>query len=185
MSNPLLLPDNFNHTTNLITKYTENGTFHESRQGAHFAEQLVANGESTDLELAEKVLQATLDCQELHPHDPHYGNFYWMAEDEVVTDLNAVEFNLERLIPMMIQHGDRLQPAMKQRVLDAIRLGLEEIRRLDVHVAYSNITMLDIVNSCLGGELLQDSAIAQRGYDKLVRENHTTDGATTTFLLFG
>lgn len=175
MRHPLPIPDDFNPTKNLIAKQTENGTFHESRQGARFAEELVANGTPADLELAHKVLDATLACQEVHLDDPHRGNFYWMAEDEVVTDLNAVEFNLERLIPMMIQHSDRLSSTLQARILEAIRLGLEEIHRLDVHVAYSNITMLDILNSCLGGELLQDSEISQRGYDKLVQWMTFTD----------
>ncbi len=169
MTEPLELPGNFDPAVFLPANITENGTFHESRQGASLAEALVANGTPADLELAEQVLNATLNCQERHPDDPHYGNFYWMAEDAVVGDLNAVEFNLERLIPMMLQHSDRLPTAMQERVLDAIRLGLDEIRKLDVHVAYSNITMLDILNSCLGGELIKDTAIAQRGYDKLVK----------------
>ncbi len=172
---PLPLPENFNPVTYLLSKTTENGIFHESRAGAGLAEQLVANGTPEDLALAEKVLDATLRCQERRPNDPHYGNFYWMAEDEVVADLNAVEFNLSRLIPMMIQHGDRLPSAVQERVLDAIRLGLAEIRSLDVHVAYSNIAVLDILNSCLGGELLHDAGIAQRGYDKLVRWMTFTD----------
>ncbi len=175
MPDPLPLPDDYNPATHLIANTTENGTFHESRRGARLAEQLVANGTPADLDLAAKVLEATLACQERRPDDPHYGNFYWMAEDLVVIDLNAVEFNLERLIPMMIEHGDRLEPEMQARVLEAIRLGLDEIRRLDVHVAYSNITMLDILNSCLGGELLGDAAIAQRGYDKFVRWMAFTD----------
>jgi hypothetical protein len=164
---PLPLPPDFNPQTCLIAKVTENGVFHESRQGAALAQRLVANGTPQDLDLAEKVLDVVLRCQELHPEDPHYGNFYWMMEDSVVFDLNAVEFNLERLIPMMIQHGDRLSEGMRRRVLSAIHLGLAEIERLDVLVVYSNITLLDILNTCLGGELLQDERIAQRGYAKL------------------
>lgn len=164
---PLTLPPNFNPETCLLANRTEYGLFHESRKGAGLARQLVANGTPQDLELAEKVLEATLKCQELHPDDPHYGNFLWMYEDEVVFDLNAVEFVLEHLIPMLLQHGHRLSPAMRERVLESIRLGLAEIRKLDVLIAYSNITVLDIVNSCLGGELLGDEAIARRGYQKL------------------
>lgn len=175
MMQPLTLPDDFNYETFLVAKQTENGTFHESRQGANLAEQLVANGTATDLELAHKVLHATLICQEMRPNDPHYGNFYWMAEDEVVIDLNAVEFNLERLIPMMILHRERLNPDMQTRVIEAIRLGLDEICNLDVHVAYSNITMLDILNSCLGGELLGNAEIAERGYAKLIKWIAFTD----------
>jgi hypothetical protein len=167
MVTPLPLPENFNPGACMIAKTTEYGQFHESRQAARLAADLIANGTPEDLALAEKVLDAVLACQELDANDPHVGNFYWMAEDSVVEDLNAVEFVLEKLIPMMLQHSDRLPAPLRQRVRQAIRLGLEEIRRLDVLVAYTNITMLDILNSCLGGELLQDPSLAERGYRKL------------------
>lgn len=177
----LPLPDNFNPQTNLLANTTEYGTFHESRKGARLAYNLAANGTSQDLALAEKVLAATLACQELREGDPHYGNFLWMAEDEVVFDLNAVEFCLEHLIPLMVQYSERLSAEMQQQVLESIRLGLAEIAQLDVLVAYSNITVLDILNSCLGGELLQDEAIAQRGYQKLIQWIAFTDQAGVPF----
>ena len=172
---PLALPADYDPQTCLIAKVTENGTFHESRRGAHLAASLVANGTREDLSLAERVLEAVFRCQETRPGDPHYGNFRWMAEDEVVEDLNAVQFNLHALIPMMLRHGERLPAALQERVTESIRLGLREIRRLDVLVAYSNITVLDIVNSCLGGELLGDQQTAGRGYRKLVEWMAFTD----------
>lgn len=167
MISPLPLSEDFNPTTFMIAKTTEYGTFHESRRAARLAADLVANGAPEDLDLAEKVLGAVLRCQEADPNDPHVGNFYWMAEDTVVEDLNAVEFVLEALIPMMRCHADRLPAPLAGRVIDAIRAGLAEIRRLDVHIAYTNITLLDILNTCLGGELLGDQELAERGYRKL------------------
>jgi hypothetical protein len=175
MTSPLPLPKDFNPETSLLARTTEAGTFHESRKGAAFAAQLVANGTSQDLELADKVLHAVLGCQERRAGDPHHGNFFWMLEDDVVQDLNAVEFNLEHLIPMLLLHRGRLSSELEARVLEAVRLGLEEIRRLDVLVAYSNITALDILNTCLGGELLQEPGIAGRGYSKLVEWMAFTD----------
>lgn len=151
----------------MVSKSTEYGLFHESRRAAQLAADLVANGAPADLDLVQKVLEAVLACQELDPLDPHYGNFYWMREDSEVEDLNAVEFNLERLIPMMLCHGDRLPQGLQERVLQAIRLGLAEIERLNVLVAYTNITMLDVLNTSLGGELLASAPIARRGYAKL------------------
>ncbi|MFN2134023.1 MAG: hypothetical protein ACK2VD_26115 [Anaerolineae bacterium] len=172
---PLALPDDFDPAAYLPAKTTENGIYHESRRGARLAAQLVANGTPQDLQMAERVLDAVLACQERHPDDPHCGNFCWMAEDEVVEDLNAVEFNLQALTPMMIRHGERLPPHVRARVLEAIRLGLREIERLDVLVAYSNIAVLDIVNTSLGGELLGDARVAARGYRKLVEWMAFTD----------
>jgi hypothetical protein len=164
---PYILPPDFNPATSMLMKTTEYGAFHESRQAAHLAAALIANGTAQDLELAERILLAVLKCQELDVADPHFGNFYWMAEDDHVEDLNAVEFVLEEFIPMMLRHGERLSAEMRRRVLESIRLGLNEIERLDVLVAYTNITVLDILNTCLGGELLGDDRIAQRGYGKL------------------
>ncbi|MDC3956769.1 hypothetical protein [Polyangium jinanense] len=165
---PMALPPDFNPETLMRSTSTEVGTFHETRLAARLAAQLLAHGAVQDIELSERILVAVLRCQERDERDPHYGNFYWMREDEVVEDLNAVEFVLEALIPMMLQHGDRLSSVMHDRVLESVRLGLEEIRRLDVLVAYTNIAVLDILNTCLGGELLGETAIAERGYDKLV-----------------
>lgn len=178
---PLTLPENYNPQTYMLAKHTENGVFHESRAGAALAAKLVANGTPLDIDLAEKTLDVVLNCQERRQDDPHYGNFYWMIEDEVVFDLNAVEFNLEYLVPMMIQHRERLSAEMQARVLDAIRLGLQEIESLDVLVVYSNIAVLDILNTCLGGELLGDERIARRGYRKLVDWMALTDQNGTPY----
>ena len=179
MPDPMNLPNSYNPKTHLLKKTTENGTFHESRGGSGFARRLLENGHPDDVSLAHKVLEATLACQETRENDPHYGNFFWMAEDDFVGDLNAVEFCLESMIPMMMDYSDKLEPEMRERVLDAIRLGLNEIARLDVRVSYSNITMLDILNTCLGGELLVDEKIAQRGYDKLNAWIEYTDRSGT------
>ena len=181
MPQPLPLPENYNPQTHLLAKVTENGVFHETRAGAAFAHRLVANGAAEDLALAEQVLDVVLGCQERRAGDPHFGNFTWMLEDDHVEDLNAVEFNLEHLIPMMLRHGERVSAAMQARVLDAIRLGLEEIRRLDVSVAYTNICLLDILNTSLGGELLGDRKIAERGYRKLAAWMAFTDSQGIAF----
>ena len=130
MPEPMTLPDNYNPETHLLCKTTENGTFHESRGGAGFAKRLLANGHPDDVALAHKVLEATLACQETRANDPHHGNFFWMAEDDVVGDLNAVEFCLENLIPMMMDNADLLEEKMGDRVIAAIRLGLAEIERI-------------------------------------------------------
>jgi hypothetical protein len=167
MTNPLALPTDFDPDTLMVARTTEYGVFHETRRAARLAAQLLANGTPQDCELAERILREVLKYQERDARDPHFGNFYWMREDSHVEDLNAVEFVLEALIPMIIRHGARLSPGTRTLVLESIRLGLAAVERLDVSVAYTNITGLDVVNSCLGGEVLGDAAIAERGYCKL------------------
>ena len=177
----LTLPKDFDTTANLIFQEKENGRIHPTRNSATFASKLLANGTPEDIALAEKVLTAVMACQETRQDDPHYGNFWWYREDEMVEDLNAVEFVLSALIPMMIEHGDRLSPNMQKRVKASIRLGLEEIERLNVLVAYTNVAAKDITNTCLGGELLGDPKIAARGYKKMAEWMAFTDQFGTTF----
>ena len=68
---------------------------------------------------------------------------------------------------MLIQYEDRLLPSVSVRVRGAIIFGLEEVRRLDVWIGYSNITALSILACCLGGELLSDSRSLAYGRSKL------------------
>ena len=164
---PLPVPNDFDRTRHLLVHSTEHGTFHETRRSCRFACDLVVNGTDRDLALAQEVLAAVLACQVTDPADVHAGNFLWMAEDDRIEDLNAVVFCLEHLVPMMLRHGDRLPSGTRSAVLDAIRLGLEEILRLDVWIGYSNITALSVLGCCLGGELLDRPAILDAGRAKL------------------
>jgi hypothetical protein len=164
---PLALPPSYDPEVSLVSGgMVEGRVYHSTHASRSLAAALVANGTPQDLQVAEKILGAILACQELRPDDPHYGNFRWVQEESMVEDLNAVQFVMFSFIPMMIEHGDRLSPPMRKRVLESIRLALDEIRRMDVHFMYTNIVMKDMVNSILGGELLKDEAIAKRGYKK-------------------
>jgi hypothetical protein len=139
----------------------------QARAGAEYAELLVQRGEPEDIVLAVRLLDAVIACQEQRDGARHQGNFVWSQDDEAIRDLNAVEFVMRHLIPMMLDHGDRLPADARERVLQCIRLAVDEIRRMDVAVTYTNIASMDCLNSCLGGELLGDAAIAERGYAKL------------------
>ena len=125
---------------------------------AQYAEDLLEDGSDVALSRAEDVLLAVLSCQELDQNNPHYGNFFWEKEEGIVEDLNAVEFVLIRLIPMIIRYNDRITESLQQKIMFAVLRGLEEIKRVDVALIYTNIVAKDIVNSILGGELLGESS---------------------------
>ncbi len=158
---------------------TETGRYHETRGAAGTARHLLAKGSPEDVAAAEKVLDLVMAAQERREGSRHHGNFFWMLEDKRVRDVNAVEFVLNSFLPMMAEHGDRLSAPTRERMLESIRLALDCIRRMDITVAYTNITLYDILNSARGGELIQDEAIARRGYEKLRKwEAHTSANGT-------
>ena len=175
MPTPLKMPPGFSPATDMIGREVEGNQFHAPIPALVFAYNLVENGAPQDLEQAEKTIRAVLACQETRKTDPHCGNFLWEREDSVVEDLNAVQFILFNLIPIAIQWSDRLSPDLIALINEAVRRGLEEIERIDVHPNYTNIVLKDITNSCLGGELLGIDRFANRGYDKLVRWMRHTD----------
>ena len=54
-------------------------------------------------------------------------------------------------------------------------MGLINVSNIDVNHKYTNIAIKDITNTCLGGELLGDTAFSNRGYRKLLSWMEFTD----------
>jgi hypothetical protein len=163
------LPSKFDPSVNLIARQEENGVFHSVVESAALAESLMRDNSENQTVIVEKIIAAVLDCQITDEDDPHFGNFLWEKESEVVEDLNAIEFMMFRLIPLLAEFSDRLAPATRDRMHIAIRNGMTAIARIDVDLMYTNIVLKDICNSILGGELLGEIEIAERGYMKLRR----------------
>lgn len=157
----------YDPAVHLVANTIDNGVFHSAWMSAEYAVALVERASPAEIVRAEAVINAVLDCQDTDTRSPHYGNFKWEHEDEAVEDLNAVQFVLVRLIPLLMNHADRLSTELVERVKARIRLGLDEIRRIDVSPKYSNIVAQDIANSILGGQLLNLPEYAQRGIAKL------------------
>ncbi len=133
-----------------------------------YAHCLLMRDGAGDALLAGDTIARALDLQERREGDPYCGNFRWFCEDEVVTDLNACQFVLEALVHLLIRQSDRLSSNTRSRIGEAMRLALEETQRLDVHSTYTNIYLLDVQNSVLGGRLLEDGGVRRRGERRLV-----------------
>ncbi len=153
----------------MITHQVCGHIFHSTVPSAGLAAELMASRAPAAIAEAAAIFRAVLACQEVRNTDPHRGNFRWEREDKVVEDLNAVQFVLFYCIPVLCKASDALPADLVAAMRRAIALGLEEIARIDVAPAYTNIVLKDITNSCLGGQLLGDDTIGQRGREKLVR----------------
>ena len=151
----------------LVAASIDNGVFHSAWMSAEYAVALVERGSPAEIERAEAVIHAVLGCQDTDGRSPHYGNFRWEHEDEAVEDLNAVQFVLIRLIPLLLGRSERLSGDLVERARARIRPGLDAIRRIDVSPKYSNIVAQDIANSVLGGQLLNLPEYTERGATKL------------------
>jgi len=169
LSSPLALPENYDVQAHMPAHQVHGRVFHATIPAVQLASELMANGTPADIAEAADIFRAVLTCQEVREADPHLGNFRWELEDEVVEDLNAVQFVLFYCIPVLCKTPDALSPDLLAAMRRAMALGLQEIARIDVAPTYTNIVIKDIVNSCLGGQLLNDETTARRGREKLVR----------------
>ena len=169
LPSPPALPENYDAQAHMITHQVRGRIFHATIASAQLASELMASGAPEDIAEATAIFRAVLACQEVRDTQPHRGNFRWELEDEVVEDLNAVQFVLFYCIPVLCKTSDALPPDLVAAMRRAVALGLEEIARIDVALAYTNIVLKDITNSCLGGQLLGDDNIGRRGREKLVR----------------
>lgn len=157
----------FSEQIGLIEQHTDTGVYHPIRESFGFAYALVqAEGEAA-LPRAERIIRRALQAQERQPGNLHHGGFKWMDEDRGVTDLNAVQFALEQLVPFVLDYGDRISVDLRAELLAAIRDGAAEIARLNVAVWYTNITLLDILNTVLAGQALHDPALLARGRHRI------------------
>ncbi len=157
----------YDPVVHLVANTIDNGVFHSAWMSAEYGVALIEISSPAEIERGEAVINAVLTCQDMDERSPHYGNFRWEYEDGAVEDLNAVEFVLMRLIPLLLQRSDRLSEALVARVKDRIRIALDAVRRIDVSPVYSNIVAQDIANSILGGELLGAPEYTLRGVKKL------------------
>ena len=169
LPSPPALPESYDAQAQMVSHQVRGRIFHATIPSAQLASELMASGAPADIAEATAIFRAVLACQEVRDTEPHRGNFRWELEDEVVEDLNAVQFVLFYCIPVLCKTSDALPPDLVAAMRRAIALGLEEIARIDVAPAYTNIVLKDIANSCLGGQLLGDDSIGRRGREKLVR----------------
>lgn len=157
----------FDEQIGLIEQRTDTGVYHPIRESFAYAYALMqAEGESA-LPKAERIIRRALQAQERNPANIHYGGFKWMDEDRGVTDLNAVQFVLEKILPLLLDYGEWISPEVRAELLTAVRLGAAEIARLNVAVWYTNITLLDMLNTVLAGQVLGDETLLKRGWQRI------------------
>ena len=82
--------------------------FHDAIPSARLAFELMTSGAPADIAEAAAIFRAVPTCQEIRDTEPHHGNFLWELEDEVVEDLNAVQFVIFDCIPVLCKTSDAL-----------------------------------------------------------------------------
>lgn len=130
------------------------------------AHALLRSGGMADIREATGLIAVVLETQERSLEHPHRGNFRWLADDREITDLNAVQFVLRALLPLLLTHGAALPSPLLEVSRSAVRLALEEEERLAVAPTYTNIHLMALFALVVGGEWLEDTRFRDLGLER-------------------
>ena len=156
----------FDATRNLVYQSAAaDPTIRTYRQSASLplALALLRQGDEASVNQAIAIVAAVLESQELAPQHPHVGNWLWLTDDEEVADINAVQFVLRGLLPVLVRHGHLLPENLLETCRTRVRLALAEEERIDVAPTYSNIHIMSLFALNVGGQWLQDEHFAALG----------------------
>ena len=138
-------------------------------QSLPLAYEYLSQGSKQSLTEGAAIIAAVLESQELNPAHPHAGNWRWLADDPEIGDLNAVQFVMRGLLPILIDHEARLPAPLVEECQVRVRLGLAEEERLDVAPSYTNIHIMSLFALLAGAEWLGDPHFLRLGQDRWTR----------------
>ena len=147
------------------------------------AHALLLRGEPGAVREAAAIVEAVLESQELSPCHPHRGNWLWLADDPEIADINAVQFVLRGLLPLLCSYGHLLPDGLQSLCRERVRLALDEQERMDVAPTYTNIHIQALFALVVGGEWLDDAhyvGLGRERWDRWVRFT-TNSGAPHEF----
>ena len=131
-----------------------------------FAQALLKLGDDDARREAHAIIGAVLDSQERDPTHPYFGNFLWLADDLEVGDLNAVQFVMRELLPIVVRYRGSLPLELIERCRTAIELALQEEERLNVAPTYTNIHLMSLFALIVGAEWLEDPTYLALGRER-------------------
>ncbi len=164
----------FDPACDLVLVRTDLVERHSARASLEYARRLLAGqgreeGErgETGRRRALRIIRRALDSQVLESGHPHRGAFRFFDEDDEVTGLNVVSFVLQQLYAIWTEHYVQLSDDLRALILERVRLALGELERMDVQPRYTNAALMDIANSILWGQILDDQHTVGVGRSRL------------------
>jgi hypothetical protein len=133
----------------------------------NYALLLAESGRDKMLPRVTRLIRTWADMQDKDPASPTHGNFRWYWRSEKVTDLNAVEFVSHHMIPLWVDHRDRLDAKTRKTLEETLNRSIEACLRHKVHPSYTNIAISNAVNLILLGEQFDRKDALAEGIKRL------------------
>jgi hypothetical protein len=148
---------------------------HLIRESAWWATGLLLRNHGDDAARAERILEAVLSWQFNEPGQPYHGTFHRAPEGKLPPKENAEmwkdydpnwrEFIGTTFLAILEKIPDRLSPALREKLLNSIRLAVEGETPERISAAYSNIAMMYAVLLVQAGRLFQKEDWKKQGIE--------------------
>ncbi|MEO8658891.1 MAG: hypothetical protein ABI693_10485, partial [Bryobacteraceae bacterium] len=147
-----------------------NVTAHPTRESLEYA-LLLLEGRQDDR--AGQILSRVLTLQEVDPGSQWYGLWGYYAEESPAkmspADWNWADFNGATLLMIVHRHGERLGPALRARMHEAIRHAGASVRKRNVSMSYTNIAVQGTFVTLAAAQLLGDAEMRNYATERLGR----------------
>ena len=112
---------------------------------------------------AEALLQHLFDAQKMDPSAPDFGTVPWTINNPDVKDANAIEFSMQPMGAIFIHYGDKLSASFKAKAKPHLQAALVAMSHHNVKVSYTNIFLMNTLNTIQLAQYLGDADAMARG----------------------
>jgi len=110
-----------------------------------------------------KLLRIAEEMQDKNLESPTFGNFRWYWSDTRVTDPNAVEFALARMLSISLDTPDSLSEEDRILLNQLLERSVNVCLNRNIHPDYTNIALYNAVHLILLGQVLDRPDVTQEG----------------------
>jgi hypothetical protein len=116
----------------------------------------------------EDLLHRAFARQNMDSSSEKYGTLPWQLNNDNIHDANSIEFGTQSWGPILLGHGKQLSSGFKKEMTLHIRAAFVALQNHKISVSYTNIYVMNTVNTILLAEAVND-------HDQLERGNHQLD----------
>ncbi len=159
------------HSRGYHTQMKTGSRVHSMERSLVYAVGLMDSGDEEYRKRASDIIREVLKHQDQTPDSATFGIWPYFCEEPLERmcppDYNSADFCCKMLLQILLDHGNRLDEGLRQRMEQACIYGCQSIIRRDVPVQYTNIAVMDCYVSIMTGQFCDRRDLFQYGLKKL------------------
>jgi len=119
------------------------------------------------LEPVTRLLQVAEEMQDRNPSSRTFGNFRWYWRTANVTDPNAVEFAVARMLSIYLDTPDPLSDEARNMLTQLLEYSVNACLKRRINPDYTNIALYNAMHLILLGQIVDRPDVTQEGKRRL------------------